>query len=163
MAKTTPPDELEKLRAEVARLEGVLKAERSANEEASLRAAYVTQDNSERPTGKKVKVPKLKGYKHMGFTDEGKPIRHPEWEEVEVPTFFYKVEMPPVGGVSIGINGNALFNGQVYEFTTDELRVVKDIVHRLKAHEASLNGTNENAYRKPTEAQFSGKVNARVH
>ena len=145
MAKTTPPEEPEALRAEVKRLEGALKAARTANEESALRAAYVTQDNSERATGKKVKVPRLKGYKHMGFTDDGKPIRHPEWEEVEVATYFYKVEMPPVGGVSIGINGNALFHGQVYEFTMDELRVVKDIVYRLKAHEASLNGSNENA------------------
>lgn len=161
--KPTSASELDQLRAKVAELEGKLAAERTANEESAIRNAFISQSQSEHPTGKKVKEVRLKKMKVVGYTSDGRPMLEPEWQEVEVPTFAYKIDMPAIGGVSIRVNGQDFYHGQVYEFTENELRGIKDTEYRLRAHEASLNGSNENIFRKPSNAVFSGKVNGRVH
>lgn len=163
MAKTYTQEEVDALKAEVERLQGALQDAASASEEAARRAMFFRDDNEERPTGKTVKVTKCVGYEVVGHTDEGIPRRRPIWDEVEQPTFYYKIDMPPVGGVDIKINGESLYHGETYTLTLDQLRMVKEIVYRLRDHEATIHGTDENVYRPKTNAQFSGKTGSRIH
>lgn len=160
----TPQEQIEQLRAEVERLTSALAvSEASAGSEAALRAKYIGSDNEEVPTGKTIKVPRLKKYDTDGYTNEGLPIKRPVWEEEDVPTFLYKIDMPAVGGVQIMVNGAPLYHGETYTLDLHTLRTVKEMVYRLRAHEAAVFGTNENAYRKPTHAVFSGKSGGRIH
>lgn len=74
---------------------------------------------------------------------------------VEVPVYKYKIDLPPSGGMAIKINDVQLYHGEVYEFTMDELRTVKDLIARSWGHEHSIMGqANENAYRKPSEIRL---------
>ena len=65
-----------------------------------------------------------------------------------VDIWWYKIDLPPSGGMNIKLNSQPYEHGQVYEFTTDTLRTVKDIVFRCWAHERSIKGDNENFYRR---------------
>lgn len=163
MARLTPEDEISRLQAEVERLKGALQDAAVAADEAARREMFFKNSADEVPTGRTIKVPTCTGYDTSGYKDDGTPIRKPIWEERDAATFLYKIDMPPVGGVDIKINGNSLFHGETYEFTLDQLRVVKSVVHNLYAHDASIHGTDENAYRPKTNARFSGKVGGRIH
>lgn len=163
MAKTYTQEEVDELKAQVARLQGALTDAASSAEESAKRAMFFKDDNEERPTGQTVKVTKCTGYETVGHRDDGQPIRKPIWSEVDQPTFFYKVDMPPVGGVQIMINGTPLYHGEAYTLSLDDLRTVKEIVYRLREHEANIHGTDENVYRPKANARFSGKTMGRVH
>lgn len=146
--KVTPPADVAALQAEVERLTKALAQASTTNEEAVRRAMMIAQDNEEVPTGKFVEVTRtLKG---VEVTEQ-------------VPTFQYKIDMPPVGGVDIKLNGESYQHGLVYTFDLYTLRGIKEIVYRLRAHEASLHDNNENAYRRQQQATFSGKTGARIH
>lgn len=69
--------------------------------------------------------------------------------------FWYEIDLAPSGGHEIKLNGKAYYHGQRYKVTLDELCTLKDIVHRTWTHEASITGSNENFYRRPTERQLS--------
>ena len=79
-----------------------------------------------------------------GVDDDGK-----QW-------WFYKIDLPPSGGIDIRINGVAYYHGEQYKVGTDVLRTLKDIVHRSWAHEQSIHGTNENFYRQPKNQVLRG-------
>lgn len=153
---TTSPDELEKLRAEVKRLEGLLAVANTENEDSARRAMFFKDVNEEVPTGSTVKV--MVARKPWAKKEDEQDLR-----EVEIPTFLYKIDMPPVGGVQIMVNGEALYHGQTYTLDLHQLRMVKEIVHRLRDHEATIHGTDENAYRPKVNARFSGRTGGRVH
>lgn len=161
--KVTKADELEALRAEVKRLEEALKVANTANEDAARRAMFFKDVNEEVPTGETVKVQRAYKYETVGYTDAGRPILKPVYKEVELPTFLYKINLPPVGGTAITLDGEAYYHGQTYTFDLDRLRTIKEIVHRIRDHEATIHGTDENAYRPKVNAQFSGKIGGRVH
>jgi hypothetical protein len=161
--KISSEAEIETLRKQVAALEAKLVDQQQANDDARMRAHFVQNDNEEVPTGREIEMPKCVGYEVISYHDDGRPILKPKWAKEKVPTFMYKIDMPPVGGMDIKVNGVSYQHGEVYEFDLHTLRLVKDIVYRLRDHEANIHGSNENAYRRPTQAKFSGKTGGRVH
>jgi hypothetical protein len=163
MPKATSANDVESLKAEVARLTAQLAAANTANEEAARRAMFFRSDNEEVPTGETVKIPKCHKYETVGYKDDGRPILKPVFKEVEVPTYLYKIDMPPVGGTNISLNGEQFFQGETYTVDLDTLRTLKEIVHRIRDHEANIHGTDENVYRPKVNARFSGKTGGRVH
>lgn len=161
----TEPSEVEKLLAEVSDLRAKLaeaNAGRSEAERAALAASEAQMSGlihnhiQEMPTGKTIKVPKCTGYKTVGYKDDGRPILRPEWSEEEVPTFFYKIDLPPVGGIGLFTNGVPLYHGTVYELDLHTLRDVKSRVWQCWNHEASIHKSEENAYRRPLNPVLSG-------
>ena len=90
--------------------------------------------------------------------EDGKPIYKmvPQFEEVEV--FHYRIDLPASGGMSIRINGLDHFHGEVYKFTADQLRSVKEMVHRAWVQEGIIKGNNENAYRRPLETRIGSRA-----
>lgn len=156
MAQLTKEEELDALRKEIDRLNAALLVSETKNEESARYAAFFSRDAEAIPTGKTVKRKKCK---NPWEKDEDEQV----WEDVEVPTFKMRIDMPPVGGVQIMLNGEALQHGQTYTLDLDQVRMVKDIVYRLEAHDAACFGTNENAYRKKLEPTFNMKTGQRTH
>lgn len=162
--KDVKPTDLEKLLAEIADLKQQLAVSDKARSVAETQALALAEAQAgvmqiavqEVPTGKKVKVQRCKGYKEVGYKDDGRPILKPEWETVEEPTFFYKIDLPPVGGDGLKVNGLPLAHGAVMEFDIHTLRSVKEMVFRCWDHERNIHGTDENVFRKPTERTLSG-------
>ena len=163
MPKVSTTDEIERLKEQVKALEAALAVANTQNEDAARRALFFKDMNEEVPTGETVKVAKCVKYETVGYKDDGRPILKPIFKEFELPTFMYKINLPPVGGAAITVNGEAYYHGQTYTFDIDMLRTVKEVVHRIRDHEATIHGTDENAYRPKVNAQFSGKVGGRVH
>jgi len=159
MAKITPPEEVSRLNAEIERLKKALataqgettEAQRAAKEavEAQAQSNLIMQGEiREVPTGKKVTVQRLKEYKVRGYTDDNRALREPVFHGVELPTYFYKIDLPASGGEGVNIGGQWYYHGQSYEIDIDLLRTLKDIVHRAWVHEATIHGNNENIFRK---------------
>ena len=152
MAKQqTSEEQLEALRRKIAELESALEVANEEGDAARQRAAYFAAGDEETPTGRTVKIKKAKN-PWVKNADEL------VFEEVELPTFFYKIDMPPVGGVDIKINGESLYHGHTYEFTLETLRSVKEFVYRLRAHEAAIHGSDEDVYRPRISKQISLKT-----
>ena len=103
--------------------------------------------NEEQPTGKKIKVQRLAHYKEVGYKDDGRPILKPVFKTVEIPTFFYRIDMPPCGGSDLKINGVPFYHGAVYELDLDSLRTVKEMVYRTWDHDRQIHGSDESFYR----------------
>ncbi len=163
--KDTPPDAVEKLLLEIADLKAQLKvsdaarseAERAALDAAQAQGTLLQTEVQEVPTGKKIKVKRANGYKVVGHKEDGRDILRPIWKTVALPTFFYKIDMPPCGGTDFKINGVPFYHGTVYEFDEDTLRSVKEIVYRLWDHDRQIHGSDENFYRKPQKTRLSGR------
>lgn len=162
--KDVQQTDLQKLLAEIADLKSKLAVSETARTEAEKQALALAEAQAgvmqvavqEVPTGKKVKVQRCAGYETVGYKDDGRPILKPTWKSVELDTFFYKIDLPPVGGDGLRVNGLLLAHGAVMEFDIDTLRSVKDMVFRCWDHERNIHGTDENVFRKPTQRTLSG-------
>lgn len=165
--KDVAPDDLAKLQATVADLQAQLEGEREKRTAAEASALLLAESQGmlqqreirEVPTGRTRTVQRAKGYKAVSYRDDGRPILAPIWHDVELPTFYYKIDLPPCGGMQYRINGADAYHGTTYELDIDTLRTVKDIVYRCWSHDASIHGTDENAYR----PKKSNVVSARAY
>lgn len=155
----TSNDELSHLKAEVERLNKALKQSeqsRTESEERALAAAvgqgvpFIQNTVNEVPTGQKVKVRKAKN-------PWVKKADQLEFEEVDMPTFFYKVDLPPSGGVCVKLDGVDYYHGETYTVHLDMLRTLKDSVYKAWVHEQTIRGNvNENVFRRPTARTLRG-------
>lgn len=157
------------LLAEIAALEAKLResedkrsaAEQQALDAAKSQAGLQQREIREVPTGRKVNVQRLDRYETVGYKDDGRPILKPRFKTVELPTYFYLIDMAPCGGEDLKINGNSFYHGETYELDEDTLRTVKDIVYRTHRHDQEIHGNHdENAYRKPTNRVLRGGARA---
>lgn len=146
------------LEARIAELEKEIETERglrSQSEQDALRLAesqgmLMQREIVEVPTGRYATVYRQESlFVKSHRPDDGRPVLAAKLKKVKVPTFFYKIDLPPVGGLDIKVNGKSYPHGMVFEYDEDLLRSVKDIVARCWAHENSLHTNNENVYRKP--------------
>lgn len=157
------------LLSRIADLEAQLKAsnqKRSVAEQAQLAEAQaqgslMQRGISEVPTGRTVKLQRCTDYTVVGHKDDGREIRKPVFEQVPVPTFFYKIDLPPIGSnqdFDLKINGTPFYHGAVYEFDLDTLRTVKEHVFRLWQHEENIHGKDEHAAHRGKNRFLSQRV-----
>lgn len=161
---STSPEDVAKMRAQIDDLQHQLKVAQDARTEAEQAAlaaaesqgAFLMQgENREIPTGKFVEISVCSGYEVKGYKDDGREILKPVFKRQKVPTFFYKINMPPVGGLDMKTNGQALYHGTVYTFDIHTLRDVKEREYRLWDHDRNIHGSDENFYRTPMERRLS--------
>ncbi len=151
--KDVSPTDVELLVKEIADLKAKLKVSDEKRTEAEQHALELAETQAgmeqaqEIPTGKTISVTKCKGYKTVGYKESGRKILEPIWHEVELPTFFYKINLPPVGGLGLVVNQMPLAHGAMMEFDIDTLRSVKEMIYRAWDHERNIKGNDENAYR----------------
>ena len=144
---------IEALTKQLAEKDGELSvAQESARLAAEVQGGvpFMQATMEEQPTGRKVSVKRAKN----PWVREASKL---EYETVEQPTYYYKIELPPSGGTSLRINGQDFYHGQTYEFSVDDLRMIKDMVARSWGHEANIRGSNENVFRRPQNRVLSGK------
>ena len=150
-------DEINQLKAKL----GISETARSEAEQRAIDAAdsqgFLNDENEEKPTGKFVKVSRLKEYKCVGHKDDGREILKPVFKDVLLPTFAYKINMPPVGGNDLKINEVPFYHGATYILDIETLRTVKEMVFRLWDHDKNIHGTDENAYRQKSHARISAR------
>lgn len=151
--------ELDSLQEEIERLKGALESERKSRTEAEEMAMAVAQaspfigSNDEQPSGNTVKI-------NICLNPAERDERKLKWKEVEMPTYFYAIQLPAGAGMSLSTNGVELYHGQTYEFDPIMLAEVKSRVARCWDHEKSIHGDNENAYRRPVNAHLISKAAA---
>jgi hypothetical protein len=152
-------EELKQVRSQLAVSEiKRTEAEASALRMAESQGLLMQTKIEEVPSGKSVTVKRLDHYKVVGHRDDGRDILRPVFKDVKLETYFYKIDMPAVGGMDLKINEVPFLQGAVYELDIDTLRTVKDMVHKLWRHEANTQGSNENAYRKPQHNVISARM-----
>lgn len=101
----------------------------------------------EKPTGRLVEVTKSAGQYVDGHREDGRAIIKTKWKRVKVPTYYYKIDMPPCGGSHLMINGVPYYHGVVVELDADTLRTVKEMIYRMWDHDRQIHGSDENFYR----------------
>jgi len=148
---------LAELQAENEQLRSQLRAseeartEEQALAEATAQASAYNGNSEEQATGKTVTV-------SVCLNPTAKKLDDLKYKDVQAPTYYYTIEIPMGAagseGAFVSINGDRYYQGQTYEFTRDQLATVKDLVAKTWAHEKSIHGDNENAYRKPTHRQL---------
>ena len=145
MSDNKPQPSIKELQQQVADLQAKLLDANSRTElaEAVARAAA----SPDAATGRSIKVSRC-----LNPTETDKKLQ--SWEEVDVPTFMYRVELPTGAGVHLTRNGVQYYHGQEYELDYYTLVDVKSMVARTWDHERSIHGDNENAYRKQTQRRF---------
>ncbi len=144
----------EQLAAEVERLQAALAKSETEVTEAQKRASIVQSNEESVPTGNTIRVTRVKGYEEAGHHDDGRRILKPLYHEVEEPTYWYTIYMPPVGGTDIKLNGREFYHGSTYEVMVDELRTLKEMVHRLWMHERSIHEDNEKSFRQHYDSKL---------
>lgn len=136
---------VKELMEQVAELQAKLLDANSRTEQAE--AAAVAAASPDAATGRSIKV---KRCLNPAEPESKKQI----WDDVEVPTFMYRVELPAGAGIHLTRNGVHYYHGQEYELDYYTLVDVKSMVARTWDHEKSIHGDNENAYRKQTNRHF---------
>lgn len=140
--------ELDELQAEVARLQAALLEEQSARSDAEEKARIASQagffvgGSEEQPTGNTIPV-------KVCINPTERNHDKLKYKEVELPTYFYTIDLPAGAGLSLSTNGVEYYHGQAYEVDQFTLADLKSRVARCWDHEKSIHGDNENAYRKP--------------
>ena len=124
---------------------------------AQAQGGVMQRQIEEVPTGRTIRVQKCVGYKMSGYRDDGREIVKPVMKWCSLPTYYYKVDMPPCGGNDLKINGTPYYHGAVYEFDSDTLRTVKEMIFRLWKHDADIHGSDENFYRSPSRPSISAR------
>ena len=154
--KKMTPEEMEQ---EIRRLQKELGVETTKRNEAEQIAVALTQasqfggESEEQPTGKTVK-------QNVCLNPWERKEDKQKFKEIDVPTYFYTIELPAAAGLSLVTNGVDYFHGKTYEVTPDMLADLKSRVARCWDHEKSIHSDNENAYRKPTHAHVMSKAAA---
>ena len=156
----SPDVDVAKLQEEIKRLTGLLAdsdVKLTASQEAAKKSveqqlASMQSDVREMATGDTVTVKRLEKFKVVGYKDDGREIREPVWKDVILPTFFYKIDLPPSGGEAVVINGEHYYHDGTYTVDIDLLRDLKDKVARAWGHEQTINARNENIFRKTKNA-----------
>lgn len=159
------PASVEALLSRIADLEKNLEAEREARTEAENKALAAAESQpawntgEEIPTGRTRKIRVFDRNEIVGYKDDanGRPILRPKFKTVEVPTFYLKINLPPVGGDHFTTNGEAYYHGSTYEFDIHTVRDVKERIWRAWKHDTEIKGSNENAYRQPQNPHLSAK------
>ena len=173
---STSPEAVEKLLREVADLRKQLalaEERRSDAEKAALAAAeaqgmLMQREIQEVATGNYVTVLRATkedgspNYKARAWRDDGRPIMEPIWRKVKLPTYFYKIDMPAVGGMAIRLGEAEYYHGVTYEFDRDTLATIKEMVYRLWDHERSIHGSDENFYRPKQAPTFNFRTGQRL-
>jgi len=113
----------------------------------SSASQFIAHTAEEQATGKTTTVRVLLN------PTESKP-KMQKWKDVEYPTYFYTIDLPPAAGLFLSTNGTQYYHGETYEFDPIMLAEMKSRVARCWDHEKSIHGDNENAYRKPTNKHF---------
>jgi len=148
---------LAELQSQIAALQAQLLQEQEArsvaesNELATAEAGMYVGNSDEQPTGKTVKIKKCT---NPWETDE----RKQKFVEVDVPTYFYQIQLPTGAGISLTTNGQDYFHNETYTVDLYTLTDLKSRIARCWDHEKSIHGDNENAYRRPTNRHFMGKT-----
>ena len=157
--KKMTPEELE---AEIKRLQAALGVETKARTEAEQIAVALTQasqfgnGSEEQATGETVT-------QRVCLNPWEREEKKYKYKDVEVPTYFYTIELPAAAGLSLITNGVDFFHGQTYKVTPDVLADLKSRVARCWDHEKSIHSDNENAYRKPTNVHLMSKAASQRH
>ena len=144
------------LQSQIADLQAQLLSEKEArsaaedNAKATADAGIFVNRSDEQPTGKTIKIQKCS---NPWETDERKQILI----SVDVPTYYYQIELPTGAGISLTTKGQDFMHGETYTVDLYTLIDLKSRVARCWDHEKSIHGDNENAYRRPTNRHFMGK------
>lgn len=144
---------VEELQAQVESLQKKLDVETKARTSAEEMAMSVAQagqyigHTEEQPSGNTVKINKCA---NPWVKDE----KEQKWVEIDVPTYFYNIQLPAGAGVSLSTNGVEYYHGQTYEVDMYTLADLKSRVARCWEHEKQIHSDNENAYRKPTNTHL---------
>lgn len=145
------------LLAEIEALKAQLQHSEAKRTEAESMAAAMAEATAfggnaeEQPTGKTIK-------QHVCVNPWERDEKKQKWKDVDVPTYFYAVELPAGAGLSLMTNGIEYFHGQTYEVDLPTLVDLKSRVARTWDHEKSIHSENENAYRRPTNTHLKSKA-----
>ena len=155
MAKYSDQD-FEKLLAEVKELKEQAESERKMRTAAEERAesiasaSFAMRTAEAQPTGKTVLMKKC-------TNPEVRDAKKHNWIEIEVPTYFYLIDLPPgacgSNGSCISTNGIEYHHGTTVELDQFSLADVMSRVARTWDHERSIHSSNEANYKKHVSAK----------
>ena len=147
-------DDVKSLQEQIDKLQAELSSERVKRTDAEEIAAslshgaqFTGNTTEEQPTGKTESIEKC-------VNPWERNEKKQRFITVDLPTFFYTINLPTGAGLYLSTNGTEYYHGQTYEFNSEILAEMKDRVAKCWKHEESISGSNENAYRKTTNKKF---------
>lgn len=152
--------EVDELRAQIERLQTALESKNKQNDELSEMAKamahagqFFASTSEEQPTGRSIKVKRC-----ANPHERDKDLQR--WVTIELPTYYFNIQLPAGAGLSLSTNGIEYFHGETYEFDVETLAEIKSRIARCWDHEKSIHGDNENAYRRPANKHLLSKAAA---